>query len=205
MEDHTCNSPKQWISIANHSQPEEEAYGQKTNSQPQQTKKLVTFSYHSPLIRKITNIFKHTNLNIALRATNTTHQQLTDKIIKTSTNSSSIYRLKYNTCNSSYVGQSDRSVATRHKEHTRFIRTYNPISERVYALHILNKRHEHGTAEETLELLKPCNKGTKMNYWEALYMHAFYQRNILIEEQWAIDINPLDELAHTSHNQLRIP
>jgi hypothetical protein len=36
-------------------------------------------------------------------------------------------------------------------------------------------------------------------------MHAFYQRNILIEEQWAIDINPLDELAHTSHNQLRIP
>jgi len=32
-------------------------------------KKWVTFSYYSPLIRKITNLFKHSNLNIALRAT----------------------------------------------------------------------------------------------------------------------------------------
>jgi len=52
----------------------------------QQTKKWVTFSYHSPLIQKITNLFKHSNLNIALRATNTIYQQFTDKIIKTSTN-----------------------------------------------------------------------------------------------------------------------
>jgi hypothetical protein len=36
-----------------------------------QTKKWVTFSYHSPLIRKITNTFKHSDLNIALRTTNT--------------------------------------------------------------------------------------------------------------------------------------
>ena len=55
-----------------------------------------------------------------------------------------------------------------------------------------------------MELLKPCNKGTKTNFWEALYMQAFYQRNIMIEEQKVTDINPLYELAHTSHNQLRI-
>ena len=36
-------------------------------------------------------------------------------------------------------------------------------------------------------------------------MQAFHQRHILIEEQKATDINPLYELAHTSHNQLRIP
>jgi hypothetical protein len=46
-----------------------------------------------------------------------------------------------------------------------------------------------------LELLKPFNKGTKMNFWEALYMQAFHQRNILIEEQKVNDINPLCELA----------
>jgi len=57
-------------------------------------------------------------------------------------------------------------------------------------------RHEYGTAEETLELLKPWNKGTRMNCWEALYMHAFHQRNVLIEEQQVNDINPLYELAH---------
>jgi hypothetical protein len=40
---------------------------------------------------------------------------------------------------------------------------------------------------------------------EALYMQAFHQRNILIEEQQDNDINPLYELAHTSRSQLRIP
>jgi len=68
-------------------------------------KKWVTFSYHRPLTRKIINLFKHCNLNIALRATNTIHKQLTDKIVKTNTNSSGIYKLKCNTCNNSYIGQ----------------------------------------------------------------------------------------------------
>jgi hypothetical protein len=159
-----------------------------------QTKKWVTFSYHSPLIQKITNLFKHTNLNTALHTTNAIHQQLNDKIVKTSTNSSGIHELKCNICNNSYSGQSVRSIATRYKEHTQYIRTNNLIS--AYTLHILNNRHEYGIAEETLELLKPCNKGTKMNCWEALYMHAFYQRNMLIEEQKVNDINLLYELAH---------
>jgi hypothetical protein len=89
------------------------------------------------------------------------------------------------------------------KEHIRYIRTNNPIS--AYALHILNNRHKYGTAEETLELLKPCNKGTRMYCWEALYLQALHQRNILIEEQQVNDINPLYELAHTSRGQLRFP
>jgi hypothetical protein len=62
--------------------------------------------------------FKHANLNIALRATVNVHQQLTDKIVKTSSNSSGIYKLRCNTCNNSYVGQSGTSIVTRHKEHT---------------------------------------------------------------------------------------
>jgi ribosomal protein L17 len=75
----------------------------------QQAKKWVMFSYHSPLIQKITNLFKHSNLNIALRATNIIHQQLIDKITKTNTNCSRIYKLKCNTCNNSYVGQDNRA------------------------------------------------------------------------------------------------
>jgi hypothetical protein len=136
------------------------------------------------------------------QSTQRVRQQLTDKIVKTSTNSSGIYKLKCNACNNSYVGQSGRSIATKYKEHTLYIRTNNPIWG--YALHKLNNRHEYGTAKETLELLKPCNKGTKMNCWEALYMQAHYQRNVLIEEQKVIDINPLYELADTPHNQLCI-
>lgn len=39
-------------------------------------KKWVTFEYHSPLIRKVTNIFKNTNLSIAYRASNTIQKLL---------------------------------------------------------------------------------------------------------------------------------
>jgi len=104
----------------------------------QQAKKWVIFSYHGPLIRKITNLFKHSDLNIALRATNTTHEEFADKLVKISTNCSGIHKAKCNTCNYSYIGQCGRSVATRRKEYERYIRTNNPIS--AYALHILNNK-----------------------------------------------------------------
>jgi hypothetical protein len=124
----------------------------KNFQQQQQTKKWVTLTYQSPLIRKITNIFKQSNLNIALRATNIIHRQLTDKLAKTSTNSRGIYKFKCNTCNNAYVGQSGRSITTRHKEHTRYIINNNPIP--AYTLHILSNRHEYSTPEETLDLFK---------------------------------------------------
>ena len=43
-----------------------------TPTQAQQKKKWVTFTYHRPLTHKVTNLLKHTNLNIAFRTrTNT--------------------------------------------------------------------------------------------------------------------------------------
>ena len=36
-------------------------------------------------------------------------------------------------------------------------------------------------------------------------MYAFYQRNILTEEQQISDINPLYEFAHASRCQLHVP
>jgi hypothetical protein len=87
----------------------------------------------------------------------------------------------------------------RHEEHVRYVRTNNPTS--AYVLHILNNKHECGTAAETLELLKPCHKSTRMNCWETFYMQVFHQHKLLINEQNISDINPLYELAETS----RIP
>jgi hypothetical protein len=68
-------------------------------------------------------------------------------------------------------------------------------SNAAYTLHILQNRHKYGTEEETLELLKPFNKGTKINCWESFYMQASHQRNILIEEEKVSDINPVYKLA----------
>jgi hypothetical protein len=45
--------------------------GEHTTQINQQTQKWVTFGYQNPLIRKVTNILKNTNLRIAYQATNT--------------------------------------------------------------------------------------------------------------------------------------
>ena len=164
-------------------------------------KKWVTFIYFSPIIRCITNLFKHSNLNIAFRSTNTIQQQLTEK--PTNKNPSGIYKLKCNTCNNVYVRQSGRSINVRHKEHVRYIRTNNPVS--AYALHILQNKHECGTIADTLQLLKTCQKGTCMNCWEALYMEVFHQHKVFITEQQVSETNPLYELVNTTQILPRNP
>jgi len=84
-------------------------------------------------------------------------------------------------CSNSYVGQTCRSLGLRHKEHTRYIKTNNPVS--AYALHILNNKHEYGNIKETIELLKPCNKGVKMNIWESFFILILQKQNLLIKEK----------------------
>ena len=49
---------------------------QQNNKTEHENKKWATFTYHSPSIRILTNIFKHTNVNIAYRTTNTRAQQI---------------------------------------------------------------------------------------------------------------------------------
>jgi hypothetical protein len=138
---------------------------------------------------------------MALRTTNTTDQQLTKKPAQN--NPSGIYKLKCNTCNRAYIGQSERSIAVRHKEHVRYIRTNNPTS--AYALHISNNKYDYGTAEETLQLLKSCHKSTRMNCWEKFYMQLFHQHGTLVNEQRVYDVNPLYEIADTSQTPLHNP
>jgi len=149
----------------------------------------------SPIIRRITNLFKHSNLNIAFRATNTVQQQLSKEQINNK-NPSGINKLKCNTCNNVYVRQSGWSINVRHKEHVGYIRTNNPQS--AYALHILQNRHKFEPIIDTLQLLKTCSKGTHMNCWEAFYMQVFHQHKILIAEQQVGDSNPFYELVNTT-------
>ena len=131
---------------------------------PYNKRKLVAFNYHSPMIRRITNLFKHTDLNIAFRANNTLQQQLSEK--QSNKNPSGIYKLKCHICNKALVGQSGRSIDIRHKEHIRYRRTNNLQS--AYAMHILQNRHEYGTREDKLQLFKTCRKSIRMNCWETL-------------------------------------
>jgi hypothetical protein len=72
-------------------------------------------------------------------------------------------------------------------------------------MHILVNKHEFGPAEETMKLLKPCRKCTKMNSWEALFMHIHDKQNILISEQHVADNDPLFNLAHIPRDLPNIP
>jgi hypothetical protein len=142
------------------------------HSPQQQNNRWVTFTFYSPSVHKNTNLFRKTGLKKAFCPINTIFQQLTQK--PENNNPSGIYQLKCNSCSKAYVGQSSRAVTVRHKEHLRYIRNNNPMS--AYALHILHNRHEFGPAEDTLKLLTPCNKGTKMNCWEALHMNMHHKQ-----------------------------
>ena len=121
-------------------------------------KKWVTFTHYSPLIRHITNLFKQTKLKIAFKATNTI-QQITEK--QALSNPGGVYKLKCNTCNRVYVGQSGRAVSTWYKEHIRYIKSNNSTS--AYAAHILQNGHEFGTEKNTTQLIKACQKSSCMD------------------------------------------
>jgi hypothetical protein len=156
----------------------------------QLTQKWVTFKYYSPLVRKITTIFKNTNLGIAYQATNTLWQILNvnKKHINIYT-SSGIYSLKCSTCNHFYIGQTGREIGTRFKEHHHYVRTNNPKS--AFAMHILNNNHQYNSIEESLQLIVPCNKGNRMNYLETLYIQQFHSLGLLMDEQCTFEHNPL--------------
>jgi predicted transcriptional regulator len=79
------------------------------------------FTYYHPSIHHITNMFKNTNIGIALCSTNNIHNLL--KTTKNNTTDqytkSGIYKLTYTTCERSYVGQTGRHLKQRYKEHIR--------------------------------------------------------------------------------------
>ena len=145
------------------------------------------FTFHSPRIRKITNLFKQTNIRIAYRGTNTLRQQ-TEQInqYNSDTKDSSqnykkggVYKTECKTCNKAYIGQTSRDITQRYREHIRYIR--NNDHQSAYAEHILRNVHEYGNLTETI-LLKSINKISLHIPYEQLLIQTFYQNGNLIQE-----------------------
>ncbi|GFG36529.1 hypothetical protein Cfor_07442, partial [Coptotermes formosanus] len=78
-------------------------------SDPQTRHKWTTFKYYSPLVRKVTNIFKNTNLRIAFQPTNTIWQLLKhNKNPPNRYSNSGVYSIKCSSCNRFSIGQTGR-------------------------------------------------------------------------------------------------
>jgi len=122
------------------------------------TKKRATFTYYNPKIRKLTNLLKHTNINIAFKNRNTIQQYTKPKILNKNQdyNMSGIYRLTCNTSKMSYIGQTSRNINQRYGEPMRYIRSNGPQS--AYAQHILQNLHEYGSIADTVSLLKSIHR-----------------------------------------------
>jgi hypothetical protein len=124
------------------------------NNTVRDIKTSTTFTYYNPLICKITDLFKHTNVRISFKSTNTIHD-----FTKPKTNRKiqvhkryGIYKLTCDTCKLSYVGQNGRNLKQRYQEHIRYIKQNDPQSP--YALHILNNNYKHGTINTKMSLLR---------------------------------------------------
>lgn len=96
-------------------------------------------------------------------------------------------------CDYSYIGPTGKSLGIRCREHVRYFKPNSPIS--AYASHILKNRHEYASMEKTMELLKTCTKGSKMNCKVSRCIRTHQQQGILIEEQKFNDLNPIYALT----------
>ena len=141
------------------------------------------FTYYSPKIKKITNIFKYTNIGIALRNRNIFQQISKPKTIYQATkyDENGVYKHTNNKCHGLYIGQTSSSLRLKFQEHTRYIKHNEPQS--AYALHILNCKHEYSTFGGTMTILNHIEKPSRLLPYEQLYIKFFYHNNQLIPEQ----------------------
>ena len=153
-------------------------------------KKWATFTYISPQIRKITNLFRNTNISIIYKCHNTIANRIKPPREHTPPhNQLGIYQLICNTCNLSYVCQTSRRLSIRYKEHIRYIRSNNPQS--AYALHILQNRHEYGLMDNTMTVLNHINNQSLLLPYEQYHIQALHHNRNLIPEQSPGDTNPM--------------
>jgi hypothetical protein len=128
--------------------------------------KWITFKFYGPRIRKITNIFRHTNLTVSFKTNNSLLNVLNTRQHKDNNiyAHSGIYEMVCQTCNRAYVGQTDRKLEKRYKEHTRYIKSNN--EQLAFATHILCNRHEFWPIDKSMRMLYQASKGKRMNVLE---------------------------------------
>jgi hypothetical protein len=152
------------------------------NNQGNNTKteqKWVTFTYTGSYIRKITKLFKDTNLKVAFKTTTTEGKLLGDTRTTNIYKQSDVYKMTCQSCRKVYIGQMGRTL-TRYKEHIKNIRFTK--GELAFAQNILDKGHQYGPMEQIMEMTPYARKGNIMNMKENYYIYQFKQLNELIEE-----------------------
>jgi uncharacterized FlaG/YvyC family protein len=118
--------------------------------------KWVTKTYTGNYIRKITKLFKNTNVKTAFKIHHTIGKLLHEEHNINTYDQSGIYKLTCQTCHQVYIGQTGRKLSTRYNEHIRNIRLNK--DESAYATHILNNRDQYGPISTIMEIIERAKK-----------------------------------------------
>jgi hypothetical protein len=104
------------------------------------------------------------------------------------------------TCNTAYVGHSNRDLKARCKEQRRYVTTNIPRSTQARSLHILNNGHDQGPSHSTVELIKPGEKEKKCYFSDSCCIQQLHQTNFLIPERFKSIITSwnIQSMTHTA-------
>jgi hypothetical protein len=142
------------------------------NNTKDNNKKWATFTYIDRETKRITKIFKTTNLKIAFKTTNTIQNHLCNlkepNPRKDPYQKSGIYQLTCKECNQKYIGQTGRTFKIRYNEHINAIKSNKSTSK--YVQHILDNQNSYGTIHDTMDILSMTKKGQHMNTLERYHI-----------------------------------
>jgi hypothetical protein len=166
-------------------------------------KKWITLTYFGPYIRCISSLLKQADIRVIYKTTNRIANVLSEYGRHNNEyENSGIYSLRCATCQLAYIGQTGCSPKTRYAEHSRYIRSNNPLS--AYAQHVLQQRHEYGPIQETMSPVQHASKSKRMDTLEPLHIQKYHHKHQLIPEQNPHEYNPLFQLLYDTEAHLGI-
>ena len=152
--------------------------------------KWASFTYIGKETSYITNLFRHTDLKIALRTNNTIGKLLTPKYHTPDPYSQSgAYKLTCPDCNKAYVGQTGRQFSTRYKEHKNAFRNNNQNNS--FAKHLNEHAHSFGPMTKIMQILHYHKKGPHLNTLEKFHIHTEAQYQNHLNDDNTIFPNPI--------------
>jgi hypothetical protein len=163
------------------------------------TQKWATFTDIGKETTYITNLFKNTELEIAMCTNNSiqnilmNNKQLTNNTDKCT--QSGVYKLSCPDCNKVYVGQTGRNFLTRFNERKAAFRTNSQNSN--YAKHLTEHTHSFGPIQDTTQILQRQNKGAHLNTIEQYYIYREFTKNNHLNYEHAICPNKIFEALLT--------
>lgn len=145
-----------------------------------------SMSFIGPISKKLQHIMRKHNIVSALRAKNQIKNYICnakDKIPRLQ--NSGIYKLKCDNCDSTYIGETGRSINVRIREHLRNVEKSN------FGRHLHSSEHHFNNIART-EILHKMAKGLRMTILEALEIDRDKKRNEFnLNDQTQLHFTPI--------------